>query len=413
MLRAIKIILEMLFWMVAAGAVIFAVAVVVGVVMTPELGYVAAVAVIGLLPLFVRTVRVIRRRRAAMAMSYLEQAVRLNLPLPRLLGAAQQSEHGKLALRLSHLRALLEEGHPVSAALEGGVPEVSPRDGALVEAAERIGHLPRALGRIVREHAGEFRRDAGFDAMFFRAYPIVMVVTIGLVVSMIGIFVLPKYEQIFKDFGSKLPPITINTIIVARNLAQPAVALIAAAVLLASGMALWQMVHPVRFHDSPLRRARDYTRWATPLRHGIDRDRGLADAMQLIADALGIGSPADTALLEASQLELNTVLRQRLRRWADAVSGGAALADSANAAGKPRVVWGMLSTVRGPEAPDVFRFLARYYRSRFSRTAALVQAAAVPALAMFFGLIVGCVAGALFIPMINLIDSISYQAMRL
>ena len=412
-MRALRLILEMLFWMVAAGAVIFGSAVLVGLVMTPVLGYVAAIGVVGLLPLAVRTMRVIRRRRGAMALSYLEQAVRLNLPLPRMLGAAQRSEQGKLALRLAHLRELLEEGYPVGAALEGAVPEITARDGAMVEASERIGRLPRALARIVHDHAADLRRQTSSDGVFLRAYPVVMAIALGLVISTLAVFVMPKYEQIFKDFGSKLPPLTVNVLLVARNVGQPLLAILVVVVLVASGMALWQTVHPVQFSNSHLRRVRDSLRWATPFLHGYDRDRGLADAFELIADAIGAGSPADTALREAAQLDLNSVLRGRVRYWAEAVSAGAPLADSAGRAGLPGVVSGMLATVRGPEAPDVFRFLARYYRSRFSRTAALAQAAAVPLLVFFFAGVVGAVAGAMFLPMINLIDSISYQAMRL
>src|SRR4051812_16695211 len=114
---AIKLILEVLFWSIAAGAVMFGAGVVMGVVFAPVVGYIAAIAIIGLLPIAVKLATVIRRRRAAMALQYLEQAVRLNLPLPRMIRAAQQSESGALALRLAQLRQLVEEGYPLSAAL--------------------------------------------------------------------------------------------------------------------------------------------------------------------------------------------------------------------------------------------------------------------------------------------------------
>jgi type II secretory pathway component PulF len=110
---------------------------------------------------------------------------------------------------------------------------------------------------------------------------------------------------------------------------------------------------------------------------------------------------------------MNLALRQRVRRWAELVAGGQAIADAARQAGLPAMVYGMLATVRGPEAPDVFRFLARYYRTRFSRAAALLQGAMVPVMVFFFAALVGCVAGAMFTPMINLINSLSYQALRL
>jgi type II secretory pathway component PulF len=78
----------------------------------------------------------------------------------------------------------------------------------------------------------------------------------------------------------------------------------------------------------------------------------------------------------------------------------------------PALVSGMLATIHGPEAPDVFRFLARYYRTRFSRTAALLRGATVPAIVFLFALLVGCIAMAMFLPMNNLIDSLSTHALR-
>ncbi len=52
---------------------------------------------------------------------------------------------------------------------------------------------------------------------------------------------------------------------------------------------------------------------------------------------------------------------------------------------------------------EVFRFLGRYYRSRFSRLKILARGAAVPAVVIFFGVIVAIVMLGLFLPLIVLI----------
>jgi type II secretory pathway component PulF len=171
---------------------------------------------------------------------------------------------------------------------------------------------------------------------------------------------------------------------------------------------MWQSFHPGRFTTVFGRGVRDRFVWATPVLHGIARDRGLADAYEFIADALRNGATLDRALAEAAQLEINNVLRDRLERWADAVQGGAGLTEGARVSQMPRLVVGMLATVRGVEAAaDAFRFLARYYHSRYSRVAALLYGAAVPITVFFFGALVLTVAMAMFAPLVTLINSLS------
>jgi len=71
----------------------------------------------------------------------------------------------------------------------------------------------------------------------------------------------------------------------------------------------------------------------------------------------------------------------------------------------------MLGNVRDTAgAVDVFAFLARYYRSRFSRAAELIRAMMGPAITLFFGLIVAIVIISIFLPLISLIQNISAPA---
>jgi type IV pilus assembly protein PilC len=404
-MRIAKIILEILFWMLAAGVLLFGVGLAVGVVVAPALGYIAAILMLGALPLMVRVAQTFRRRRAIAAVAYLEQAVRLNLPLSRMLYAAQRSERGVLVARLGALRQLLDDGYPIGAALEAAVPEVGQRETGIIEASERIGRLPQALRRIVAEQSADVARRHANEVAFYRTYPFVMAVVIASVLAMVMIFVMPKFETIFHDFGINLPPITELTLDAARVLGPLVLAAVSAAVLVWTGLALWQMFHPVRFTSIIGRGVRDRVVWATPIAHGIARDRGLADAFDLIAGAIGNGVPIERAFAEAANLDINTALRQRFERWAEGILGGASLADAARAAPMPRLVVAMLANLRGGAAAgEVFRFLARYYHTRYSRTAALAHGAAVPVVVFFFALIVASVALSLFMPIISLID---------
>jgi type IV pilus assembly protein PilC len=396
--------------MLAATIAIAAAATIAGFILAPAVGYLAAILILGAFPLLSHLAGMIRQRRAAMTLAYLEQAARLNLPLSTMLRAAQQSERGMLHARLAGLRDLIDSGYPVGMALESAVPEVTMRQSSIIEAGERVGQLPLSLSRVVGEYTQQNRRENTADAAFQRAYPMVMLVAICSAASIFCIYVVPKYEQIFKDFGTRLPPMTQFLLDIARTVGPEVILLLVLAyVLISSGASLWRAFHPFQLAPGgAIMRTRDYLAWFTPVLHGIERDRGLADVFQLLHDALSTGVPADKALTEAGQLGINAALAMRIHAWAARVTVGETLADGARNASLPAIVVGMLAAARtGETVIDVCGFLARYYRTRFSRTAAIVQGVHIPVIVLIFGLLVAFVALSMFLPLISLIQNIS------
>src|SRR5688572_26235968 len=185
MLKLIRIILEASFWVFAAATALFAVSLVAAFTIHPAMGYITPAALVLLLPVAVQSVRAVRRRRGLTALSYVAQAVRLNLPLPYMIDAARLSERGALRRRLFELRELLEAGYPVGEALAEAVPEVPRRAVTLTSAGERLGRLPQTLARLVGEQQREADRPDTSAHTFYRSYPLVMsmcfVTILGLV----------------------------------------------------------------------------------------------------------------------------------------------------------------------------------------------------------------------------------------
>src|SRR5438046_2634827 len=64
-----------------------------------------------------------RRRRANMVLNYLEQAVRLNLPLPQIIAAMREQEGGRFARTMAQAQEALAAGAPVASVL-AAMPEV-------------------------------------------------------------------------------------------------------------------------------------------------------------------------------------------------------------------------------------------------------------------------------------------------
>jgi type IV pilus assembly protein PilC len=403
----LRVVIEIVIWSVVGVVALAVVSGCLAAGLGPVFGWLSPLVVVFLFFLGLQITRVVRRRRGLLALSYVEQAVRLNLPLPRMLQAAERSESRRLAWRLERVRYRLAQGFPVGQALSDGVPEISTRTVAAVSASEGVGRLREGLRRVLDEERAAAARTIG-RVDVYRTYPMLMILAIMAMISLISIFVLPKYEQIFKDFGMRLPPITIHTIRTAGQLAPVLLIVSGIVVLVWVGGLFWEAAHPRSLRAALSIGLLDRLRWYSPLWHAMHRDEGLAQVCALMADALAAGMPASRALAEASWLRINAVLRARIRDWAARINAGDALAEGAASAGLPKLVSSMLGTARGADgARDVFQFLARYYRSRFSRAALLLEAAVAPVTVLIFAVIVACVALSLFLPMMSLIDTLT------
>ena len=403
----LRVIVEIFAWSIAGTVALVVFAGCLGVGFGAAFGWLSPLAVVFLFFLGLQVTRTVRRRRGLMALGYVEQAVRLNLPLPRMLEAAEHSESPRLRRRLERVRYLLERGFPLADALSEGVPEIRTRTVATVHAAETLGRLREGLRRALGDERAAAARTIG-RVDVYRTYPMLMILAIASMISLISIFVMPKYEQIFRDFGLQLPPITVHTIRTAGQLAPVLLLVSGIVVLVWVGGLIWEAAHPRSLRDAMSIGLLDRFRWSAPFWRGMQRDEGLAAVCAILADAFSAGMPAERALAAASRLRINAVLRRRVHGWAERVEAGEALAAAAASAGMPRLVSSMLGAARGADgARGVCQFLARYYGSRFSRAAVLVDAALVPATVLLFAAIVACVALSLFLPMVSMIDSLA------
>lgn len=333
----------------------------------------------------------------------LEQTVRLNLPLPRMLRAmAMSGEAGADRMRLA--AESLERGEPLTVALDV-VPWMPPRIMRLLAAAEHTGRLPEVLGRVVQQQRASLARRTHAQ-LFHRVYPIVLVIAYLAIGGLFMIFVMPKFEQIFMDFGISLPPTTLALLRAARWSG----ILMALVVLLLIGSLVWTIAAAARWKvlSGMVEGLGGWIANRLPWIGTIRGHQALGDVLDFAADGIDAGRPADLALAEAAQITTNSALRSRIMHWIDAITDGHSLAEAARLAHMPRLVGGMLATAtQTPDVPAVLRFLGRYYASRFSRALALLEAAILPILAVVMGVFVLWFMASIILPMTLLLDASS------
>ncbi len=299
-LRSIWFVVESLFWLVVVvGSLVLLGFSLAGDAPT----YAAPVLGIFVLMLGLQVFRGVRGRRAAIVLTYLEQAVRLNLPLPQMLAAAAASEHHPLKSRLKDLCRRIESGDNVAVALEFAVPEIPPRALGLIHSSERVGRLPLALDRLLREQRQRQPRDPT-EHIFYTAYPIGMTLVLASVYGLTNLFVLPKFQQIFHDFHVPLPGLTLDLLGVWHALEPIFAPMVLLGVTLFFMAAAWERFWPRRSG-----------RWPIPA--WFARNRDLADVCQVLADALDAGLPLIEAVQDASDLSVGWSLRLKLRAWVE------------------------------------------------------------------------------------------------
>lgn len=360
-----------------------------------------------------------RRERGQRLLAYLEYAVRLNVPLPAFLRAAAGGEKGGFAARLAHLAQWLEQGSPLADALRVTLPEVSTRHRELVAAAERTGRLGPVLGDLVRQTQPQVRNNPGEGWMSW-LYPLLVAYIMGAILLFTFIFVIPKFQEIFADFDTQLPYLTLWLIWLTRGGGMEGNErhwFELFMVLLGIGFVfIWLGSTTVAVEKIVKQPSALQKNWADawrrlvgrlPIVGAMTRDQQMADVCYTIGSGVEGSLPMPSAIQEAQSLELNPALRHKLEAWEQRVAIGHPVGQAAAEAGLPVVLSEMLGGTQSASNPaQTFSFLHRYYRNRFSRAAELLRGAVVPVTVLLLGAVVGFVVVSLFLPLIGLIERI-------
>jgi type II secretory pathway component PulF len=132
---------------------------------------------------------------------------RAGLPLDQGLAAlAKEMGKGQLQRVTAALAADLRAGHTLPEALDRQAGRVPPFYASLVAAGMRTGRIGDVLATLtVYARSLANLRAIVVDAIF---YPAVVLVFGFILFGFLCFFVLPRFEEIFKEFGMRLPAIT-------------------------------------------------------------------------------------------------------------------------------------------------------------------------------------------------------------
>lgn len=352
---------------------------------------------------------------ATVIVADLAALTRQNLPLATGLELAAEHETGKRAVVLRRIGRLLQQGLSLHDAVHLGWPGCPAAVSGLIDVAERQHHLPPALQQLEADLAQRAQRARRFTSGDY-LYPVVLLLFAWFVVAAIMVVVIPKFEEIFRDFDVKLPPATVALISAsnwfigkgpARDGSQdhiPGCFLVA--LIFVSFVVLFYLQRPRRPRKPHLfSRLADYVRWFIPGWHRCEHAAGVAQAAGCIRFGLLAGIPLHRALRNAADLDVNIVLRARLLRWADDVERGVPGPQAArNARVGAFVEWAFATPAAGSALPDSLAFVHDYYQAAAYHWALILRQLLWPLTVIALGVVVGFIVYSLFTPLAALIN---------
>jgi type II secretory pathway component PulF len=312
---------------------------------------------------------------------------------------AQDLRRGRMANTVRQIADDLERGESLGKAFEKHAGRFPAAYGRLIDAGVKSHNLSGMLLSLGRH----LQTVSRMRAALWRAlsYPVMVFLALCFVVAFIGTYVIPKFQDVFKDFGIRLPLITEILLAGSQYLV---VGAILAAALAVGSLVFAQVLRASGRHAGlrdaiglrlpligPVLRRSLVARWCEAVRIGVSGGMDLPAAMRTAADA--VGSP-------------------RLYREADAlaarIESGHALNDYDRGRLIPATVVAAVDLASRQNAlPETLGTLSEMYQQQARAKVGLIPAVLTPLLLALLTAIVGFIILAMFAPFIVLIRSIS------
>jgi type IV pilus assembly protein PilC len=272
----------------------------------------------------------------------------------------------------------------------------------MINAGEAGGVLDLILARLAEfmEKAAKLKKKV-IGAMI---YPCVVISIAVGVVSLIMVVVIPKFQGIFHDFHTELPPVTQLLLNISYWFAQE----YGWAYVLVSPIALILLVKLIRLSEGG-KYLIDAVKLKIPILGGILSKTAIARFTRTLGTLISAGVPILDAINITKETCGNEVYTRALTKVHDAIREGESMADPLRATKVcDAIVVNMIDV--GEETGDLDKMLIKVADNYDSDVDVLVSSlisVLEPVMVVVLGVIVGFIVVALFMPMVSLIETIS------
>ncbi|HSW46212.1 MAG TPA: type II secretion system F family protein [Phycisphaerae bacterium] len=294
----------------------------------------------------------------------------------------------------------LRRGTPIDravAARQQGLPILYSR---VIRAGVQSGQLAATLLNL-NQHLrlmGDTRR------IFWElaTYPLVVVVIALGVLSLFFTLIVPQFADIFRDFGTTLPSLTMLLINISFIYPQ---LLLGAAIVLALIALLWRSIR----YSASGRMLREGLLLRLPLFGILTRSSLIARFLRMISMAVNTGLPMPEAIRLSAEATGSNLLTHDADRLAAEVERGESIFVANQSCNLIPPLFGFCVQVASgrDSLPIAVGQLARAYENRAFHALAVIRVALYPILIILLAFVLGiCVIG-MFLPLITLVNSVS------
>jgi type IV pilus assembly protein PilC len=314
----------------------------------------------------------------------------------------QQQKPGMLRVILRNVADDIEGGATLSEAMAGQPKAFDRLYCNMVAAGETGGVLDVILQRLAdfMERAQRLKRKV-FGAMI---YPVVVITFAVLIVAGIMVAIVPKFNAIFADFGTELPPMTVMLITISNWFVKGTPP--GWAILLVSPLAFILLMKLLRVSESG-RYGVDMAKLKIPVMGNILAKTAVARFTRTLGTLLAAGVPILEAINITKETSGNEVYGRALGSVHDEIREGESFANPLRAAKIcDSIVVNMIDV--GEETGDLDKMLIKIADNYDEEVETLVDGLVSllePIMVVALGGIVGFIVLALFLPLVSLINA--------
>jgi type IV pilus assembly protein PilC len=341
-----------------------------------------------------------RVKQSVLAIFTRQLATLIEAGMPLLRGMRilrEQEESPALQKILDRISEQIEGGGSLSEALAQHPRVFNPLYINMVKAGELSGALEITLRRLAdfMEKAQKIKGKVK-AAMF---YPVSVLVVATGILTLLMVYVVPKFREVFDGLGGKMPPFTLFVLNLSTAVKSH---FIMVAVLL---VILWVMfLFGIRTVQG--RRIFDHFKLHAPVVGPVFRKLAISRFARTLGTLLGNGVPILQALNIVKETTGNVIVSRVISTVHDSVKEGETIAAPLKASGVfPAMVAGMVDIGEQTGAlPDMLMKVADNYDDQVDNAVTSMTSLLEPIMIVFLAVVVGGIVIALFLPILAIIN---------
>lgn len=310
---------------------------------------------------------------------------------------AQDMRRGDMAATINAVATEMEKGVPVGEAFNKYANRFPPLYGRLIDAGIRTNNLPGMLLNIGRHLELIYR----LRATLWRAvsYPLMVLVAIGLLLVLMGLWVIPQFALLFDEFSLQLPWVT--RVLLGISNALPVIGWSLAGLIILIPI-VWGLLRAARLDRAvadamllplpligPLLKRNLIARWCDALRLGVEAGLDLPAAIDLAGEAV-----------------YSRPIRADGRRLADAIGSGQAEPTERLKILPMTIPAAIAFSQQQDQLEQTLDALSRMYQEQAELRLAALPAILTPLLLLVMAGVIGFIMAGLLLPIFLLLNMI-------